>query len=56
MLQREVLVCEAFAVDRLASTTVPVSEVASLEFVGMREKGSTWHMNWGMIRCRVQPL
>ena len=38
MLQREVLVCEAFAVDRLASTTVSVSEIASLEFVGRERK------------------
>lgn len=38
MLQREVLVCEAFAVDRLTSTAVSVSEIASLGFAGKRER------------------
>ena len=37
VLQREVLVCEAFAVDRLTSTTVSVSEIASLGFATKRE-------------------
>lgn len=38
MLQREVLVCKALAVDRLASTAVSVSEIASLGFAGRERK------------------
>ena len=52
VLQREVLVRKALAVDRLASTAVSVSEVTSLRFTQTkRELPGTWTGEWYDAAC-----